>query len=177
VPRRDAPDVLRIVASAPNTQISFSPAPQGVCGTLDVGGYCDVLIVGPTEVTATQPVTVAHLMMSAIQFQDGTGDPSLGIVPPIEQHRTDYKFLAPMQYAEQWASIVAAAGDAVLLDGVPVGNFTPFGAGRATAWTPLTPGTHVVSCPAKCSVEVYGWSQAVSYLFAAGTNLKTIVIE
>ena len=56
-------------------------------------------------------------------------------------------------------------------------TMTPFGAGRATAAAPLGVGTHVVSCPQKCSVEVYGWSQAVSYLFAGGTDLKPIVIE
>jgi hypothetical protein len=61
-----------------------------------------VLTRGASATTATQPVTVAHLMMSAMLVQgmppQGTGDPSLGIVPHVEQYRTDYKFLAPVPY-------------------------------------------------------------------------------
>jgi hypothetical protein len=108
---------------------------------------------------------------------DGTGDPSLGIVPPEEQFRTDYKFLAPMDYDMQYATIVGVGGDSVELDGTAVSGWTSFGAGRASATVPLTVGTHRLTCPGKCSVEVYGWSQAVSYLFAGGLNLQQIVIE
>ena len=31
-------------------------------------------------------------------------------------------------------------------------------------------------CPAGCGVEVYGYSDAVSYMFAGGLDLKQIVI-
>jgi IgGFc binding protein len=176
--RRDAPDILRVVAGTANTQVTFNPPPSsGSCPILAQNAFCDVQITAPTEVVASQPVTVAHLMMSAIQNMTGTGDPSLGIVPPVEQHRTDYKFLAPMDYDEQWVSIVAANGDAVTLDGAALGGFVPFGSGRMTATAKIGVGTHQVSCPMKCSVEVYGWSQAVSYLFAGGLDLKPIVIE
>jgi len=65
----------------------------------------------------------------------------------------------------------------VTLDGTAVTGWTLFGSGRAAATVPLTVGTHTVTCNAKCSVEVYGWSQAVSYLFAGGLDLKPIVIE
>ena len=176
--RRDAPDILRIVASVSGTSLAFDPPPAGgSCGVLPAGGHCDVEIRQPTTVVASQPVTVAHLLMSAILNMDGIGDPSLGIVPPVEQHRTDYKFLAPMDYAEQFVTIVGVAGDQVLLDGVPVNLATVFGVGRATATIPIVTGTHIVSCPMKCSVEVYGWSTAVSYLFAGGLDLKPLVLE
>jgi hypothetical protein len=38
-------------------------------------------------------------------------------------------------------------------------------------------GQHVISCPAGCGVEVYGYSDAVSYMFAGGLDLKKIVLE
>ncbi|MBV8757275.1 MAG: IgGFc-binding protein [Deltaproteobacteria bacterium] len=177
VARRGAPDILRIVATVPGTQVTFSPQPMGACGPLGPGQHCDVEFTQPTTVTSNQPITVAHLMMSAILNMDGTGDPSLGIVPPEEQYRTDYKFLAPMDYDMQYATIVGVAGDAVTVDGTAVAGWTSFGLGRATATVPLTVGTHRLTCPNKCSVEVYGWSQAVSYLFAGGLNLQQIVIE
>ena len=175
---RNAPDLLRIVASVSGTQVTFNPPPaSGSCAILAATGFCDVQINQPTEVMTTQPVTVAHLMMSAVVNNVGQGDPSLGIVPPIEQHRTDYKFLAPMDYAEQYVNIVAQAGDQVTLDGVAVTTWTSFGTGRAAATVPITVGAHAVDCPLKCSVEVYGWSLAVSYLFAGGLDLKPLVLQ
>jgi hypothetical protein len=176
--RRDVPDVVRIVASVSGTTVAFDPPPAvGACPPLPAGGYCDVQITAPTAILASQPVTAAHLMMSAILNMTGTGDPSLGIVPPVEQHRVNYKFLAPMDYDEQYVTIVGNAGDTVQLDGVTVPMMTQFGVGRTTGTFPIATGTHVVSCPLKCSVEVYGWSQAVSYLFAGGLDLKAIVLE
>ena len=179
VERRGAPDILRVVANTAGTTVTFDPQPaSGSCYVLSAGGFCDVQIMQPTKVVANQPITLAHLTMSTILNMDGTGDPSLAIVPPVEQHRTDYKFLAPMDYDQQYVGIVGVAGDAVKLDGVPVPFTTTFASGtRATATVPITVGAHVVSCPMKCSVEVYGWSQAVSYLFAGGLDLKPIVLE
>ena len=178
VPRRDVPDILRVVAGTANTQVTFTPqAIGGPCPLLQPGQHCDVTFIVPTEVTSTQPITVAHLMQSAIQGMTGTGDPSLGIVPPVEQFRKDYKFLAPMDYDQQYVDIVAMAGDDVRIDDTPLTVWTAFGAGRVAAQVPLTVGPHTVSCALKCSVEVYGWSQAVSYLFAGGLDLHTIVIE
>jgi hypothetical protein len=177
-PRRDVPDILRIVAAVPGTQITISPPPfSGACGTLQANEHCDVQITEPTEVTGTQPITVAHIMMSAINNQDGMGDPSLGIIPPIEQYRTDYKFLAPADYALQYVGIVGVAGDTITLDSQPVTGLQPFGANHVWAAPMIDTGAHTISCPLKCSVEVYGWSQAVSYLFAGGLDLHQIVIQ
>ncbi len=178
VPRREGPDILRIVAMEPNTQVTMAPQPMGgPCPVLGPGQHCDVRITAPTTVDSTQPIMVAHLLMSTIQGQTGLGDPSLGIVPPFEQHRDSYKFLAPLNYDEQYVAIVAKQGDEVQLDGVGVTGWTTFGPGLMTTSAPLGVGPHTVSCPLLCSVEVYGWSSAVSYLFAGGLNLKTIVIQ
>lgn len=178
LPRRGAPDMLRIVASVSGTSVTITPPPvAGTCPILAAGGYCDVRIAGPTEVVASQPVSVAHLMLSAIQGLEGVGDPSIGMVPPVEQHRTDYKFLAPMDYDEQYVNIVAQQGDVVLLDGIQVTDFQTFGVGRMAATVPIGVGAHQLECPLGCSVEVYGWSQAVSYLFAGGLDLKPIVLQ
>ncbi|MEO7094683.1 MAG: IgGFc-binding protein, partial [Polyangiales bacterium] len=178
VPRRNTPDMLRIVAASNATSVSISPPPPGgSCPALNAGGHCDVLITSHTEITATQPIAVAHLMRSAILGMDGTGDPSLGMVPPVEQYRTDYKFLAPMNYDEQFVTIVGTAGDVVQLDGTTVTGGAPLGATRMAYRIPIGVGAHAVTCSLGCGVEVYGWSPAVSYLFAGGTDLHPIVIE
>ena len=176
--RRDSPDGIRVVAMAPNTQITFDPQPiGGPCPVLGPSQFCDVRILQPTRIDSTQPITVAHFLLSTIQGQTGIGDPSLGIVPPVEQFRTNYKFLAPKNYDEQYVAIVARQGDDVRLDNVTVTGWTHFGNGLMTTSAPLEVGTHTISCPLECGVEVYGWSQAVSYLFAGGLDLRTIVIQ
>ena len=178
VVRRAVPDLLRVVAGTANTQVTFTPqVTGGPCPVLQPGQFCEVQFTVPTEISSTQPIMLAHLMQSAILGMDGTGDPSLGILPPVEQFRNNYKFLVPDDYDEQYVNIVGMTGDDIELDGMPVTGLGAFGAGRVAAVVTVTTGPHTVTCPLQCGVEVYGWSQAVSYMFAGGLNLNTIVIE
>ena len=41
----------------------------------------------------------------------------------------------------------------------------------------MNPGQHKISCPNGCGLLVYGYSDAVSYMFAGGLDLKKIVIN
>ncbi len=50
------------------------------------------------------------------------GDPSLVIVPPIEQFRRSYVFLTPDKYSFDFVRIIAAPDTAVALDGVLVSD-------------------------------------------------------
>ncbi len=45
------------------------------------------------------------------------GDPSLVIVPPIEQFRTSYVFLTPDKYSFDFVRIVAPRGATIVFDG------------------------------------------------------------
>src|SRR5205823_2260570 len=45
------------------------------------------------------------------------GDPSLLIVPPIEQWRSDYVFLTPDKYVFDFFAVLAPKGSSILLDG------------------------------------------------------------
>jgi hypothetical protein len=182
--RGNEPDVLRIMAQKPDTMVTFDPAPIGTCGVLQPGQFCQVKIAGDMSLTATEPVLVGHYLESAI-WQDpifgtsvGNGDPSLAIGVPFEQYRTDYTILVPQQYQMNYLSISAPASGAVMVDGTPV-TMTPFAGGmyRAARVPVTTAGQHKITCPSTCGVEVYGYSDAVSYLFAGGLDLKTIVIN
>jgi hypothetical protein len=178
------PDVLRVLAQRANTTVSFTPNPiAGSCGTLGVGQSCTVEIASDTLITATEPVMIGHflksvLWTSGLATRHGTGDPSMAIVVPTEQFRTSYAILVPQQYMANYASIVAPTGSAVLIDTVDVtsqltSTIGGFKAGRIM----LTSGAHKIECPGTgCGVEVYGWSRAVSYMFAGGLDLQQIVI-
>jgi hypothetical protein len=50
------------------------------------------------------------------------GDPSLVMIPPIEQYRPNYVFLTPDKYAFDFVSIVAPPEATVLLDDVQLGS-------------------------------------------------------
>jgi hypothetical protein len=52
------------------------------------------------------------------------GDPSLLIVPSVEQWRSEYVFLTPDKYAFDFVQIVARPGAVVYLDDTPVEGFS-----------------------------------------------------
>jgi hypothetical protein len=66
-----------------------------------------------------------------------------------------------------------------MLDGTDVtGQLTPFAGGAFLGGRiPVTPGQRKLECPGSCGFEAYGYSDAVSYLFAGGLDLEQIVVE
>jgi hypothetical protein len=180
-------DVVRILAQQAGTTVTFNPSPaMGSCGTLGVGQFCEVEISGDTSITANQPILVGHYLKS-VEFQDqlsgttvGTGDPSLAIAVPVEQYRTSYTILIPSQYAANYASISAPSGVTVSLDGSNVTSQLASFAGGAYLGgrVALSAGPHSIQCgTGGCGLMVYGYSDAVSYMFAGGLDLKQIVVN
>ena len=54
---------------------------------------------------------------------------------------------------------------------------TAFGGAWKGGRFEVGPGSHVLTCEDGCGLEVYGYSDAVSYLFAGGLDLKQIVVD
>jgi hypothetical protein len=185
--RTNESDVLRILAQKPGTTVTFTPAPaSGTCGTLGPGEFCQVKIQGDTEIVASEPVLVGHYLQSSMWRNNpffgvptyiGTGDPSMAIAVPSEQFRKDYTILVPAQYAKNYVSIAAPATGGVNVDGQPVTLTTfPGGGTYRAARVMLSAGQHTITCADGCGITVYGYSDAVSYMFAGGLDLKPIVI-
>ena len=177
-------DVIRVMAQKAGTTVAITPAPSsGTCGTLAAGGFCEVRIAVDTAITTSDPVLVGHFLESAI-WQDplfgdavGNGDPSMSIAVPTEQFRSDYILPVPNAYDKNFLSISAPSTGTVLVDGQPV-TMSSFAGGMYRAGRIIVqPGQHHLTCPNTCGVEVYGYSDAVSYMFAGGLDLKQIVIN
>jgi hypothetical protein len=170
------PDLLRILALRDNTQVTLNPASAGTCPTLPALGHCDVFVQGDVEVQASDAILIGHFILSTGGIAMDSGDPSLSLAVPSEQFRHSYLFLVPTQYNFNYVSLVASG--AVTLDGADVsGMLTTFGSGMYKGGRLLLqPGAHDIECPDGCGIEVYGWSDAVSYMFAGGLDLKQIVI-
>jgi hypothetical protein len=176
-------DVLRVLAQTDGTQVSFSPAPaSGTCPVLDAGEFCTVDIKVDTTVSASEPILVGHYLKSVIRTgifdAKGSGDPGIALAVPVEQFRSTYTFLVPQDYNKQFISVVAGEGKNVTLDGTDVTDqLAGFGASWAGGRINVNPGPHTLSCTDGCGLEVYGYSDAVSYLFAGGLDLEQIVVE
>ncbi len=192
-PRTNENDTLRILAQKPNTTVTFTPAPtSGNCPQggnvgpppLAPGQFCEVRIIGDTEIAATEPVLVGHYLQSSMWSTTtgqsstiGTGDPSMAIAAPSEQFRKEYAFLVPAQYMQNYVSIAAPATGGVTLDGNPVALTTfPGGSTYRGVRVQVPAGAHKITCADGCGITVYGYSPGVSYMFAGGLDLKPIVI-
>jgi hypothetical protein len=154
--------------------------PTGSCPTLAAGAFCDLDISADIEVSANEPILVAHYLKSVnSQAVPATGDPSMALAVPTEQFRSNYSFLVPDAYEEQYISVVSLTGQALALDGVDVSDqLTSFGSGAYSGGRiSVLPGSHILNCANGCGLEVYGYSDSVSYLFAGGLDLEPIVID
>jgi hypothetical protein len=177
-------DHLRIMAQKPGTTVTFTPAPlSGTCGTLDAGDFCEVKINADTKVDATEPVLIGHFLESVI-WNDGlatsmgNGDPSMSIAVPTEQFRTSYTILVPSQYMENYVAISTPTTGSVTVDGADVSSMlTAFGGTHRAGRITVAAGQHTIQCSAGCGIEVMGYSDAVSYLFAGGLDLRIIVVD
>jgi hypothetical protein len=172
-------DILRVLAQRDNTVVTTDP-PTGSCPTLAAGAFCDLDISADIEVSANEPILVAHYLKSVnSQAVPATGDPSMALAVPTEQFRSNYSFLVPDAYEEQYISVVSLTGQALALDGVDVSDqLTSFGSGAYSGGRiSVLPGSHILNCANGCGLEVYGYSDSVSYLFAGGLDLEPIVID
>jgi hypothetical protein len=173
------PDMVRVTAQRPNTMVTFRPAQAGCTAPLQRGQSCDVWVSGDVEVEANEPILVGHYLASNGGTDMDAGDPAITFAVPTEQYRSEYILLVPSQYNQSFMSIVAPAGGNVTVDGADVtAQLQPFGSNAYKAGRiPTTAGQHRIACGGGCGVEVYGWSDAVSYMYAAGLDLEQIVIE
>ncbi len=175
------PDVLRFVgAAAAATVTTTLPAPFDSF-TLQPGEVKDTWADKDVIVTSTEPVLIGQLLISQ-DYVDGPakGDPSLTVFPPAEQYRTEYVFLTPGSWTENWVVISAETGTEVTIDGAVPGNciVAPAGTLDGLAYEarrcPLSEGVHSLSGKKPFGIAAYGYGTAGSYAFIGGADVKRI---
>jgi len=173
-------NVLRIVAPLADTSVELNI--DGVVTTerLFASEHLDRPITGAFRVQATQRVLVALYMVSAPG--DRVSAPSLTTVPPIEQYRSDYAFVAPSSYrsslaAASYVALERQAGVAIRLDGVPVEPLSPWQAlgDRETAIVTIPPGAHALSSEERFGALLFGIGDVTSYALPVGLDLSALV--
>lgn len=162
------------------------PMPTGQPAAQCVGTTDHCMLTTPFVVKGSEAFAVASFMVGGVLQMPGTdsgnsqGDPSFSMEVTPEQFRTDYTFLAPTDYLENYADVVVPTGAAVTLDGAPAaGTATPIGdSGWSTLRLELKPtpqgGVHKLSADKPVGLQVMGFGYATSYYYPGGLNLLHI---
>jgi len=116
------PEYVRFVSTrdVPTVIKTTLPEPDDVLKLFRVGEYVDVTTTTDFMAESDQPIHVVQVLASqdAANIPRGLpgGDPSLIVVPPLEQFRSSYVFLTPDKYAFDFVTITAPATAQVFLD-------------------------------------------------------------
>lgn len=202
------PDHFKIVAGAPVT-LTLTPPPTAtnvvtnncLTGTslqantcqLAGGSYVEFKSFPAFRVQATAPIAVAQFLPGQGQVTGAPtdpqqGDPSMILLPPIEQWRTEYTVLASTGLKDNYLGLAidGARVQEVRVDGtvVPLTAFAPIpNTSFRVRNHPVSTGTHTVRVtplPGQTTlpgagVTVYGYDAQVSYGYTGGLDLTTIV--
>ena len=175
------PDVLRFVGAAATATVTTSLPPPFDSFTIAPGEVKDTWADGDITVSATEPVLIGQLLVSQ-GYVDGAykGDPSLTVFPPVEQYRSEYVFLTPGSWTENWVVLAAQVGSNISIDGGSPAGCVVASAGSVNGASyearrcPLNEGVHSLSGDKPFGVVAYGYGSAGSYAFAGGADVKKI---
>jgi gliding motility-associated-like protein len=181
-------DVYRIVLSDPSTVVTLNGST--VPSTSFSGGlYYEFTATTPNVISADKPIQVVQYSATQNQTLDpscrpttgDTGDPEMIYVPAIEQsidHVTLYS-TGQFRILANYINIIipATAISSFVLDGVPTSKgFLPVPGNTTYAYAQFSvgEGRHTISASEGFNAIAYGFGNAESYGYAAGTNLRNL---
>jgi hypothetical protein len=177
--------VVRIIATQPNTTLTYDPPQAGAPTTIaGAGQFVEIARQAASYlITANSKILVAQLMEGSTAG-GGTGDPAMALAVPVEQFRNQYLFHAPTNYETNYVDITAPPGATITLDGAPIPPLVPIG---SSGWAlsrvtplgngPANDGNHLITGDNGFGITVYGYGQDTSYWYPGGLDLSTIVVE
>lgn len=180
-PREAEPNLVRIISSHDDNEITFDPPSAHAPVTLARGEMVQFETRTSFRATGTDAFATAQFMVGQnyTGFESATdlGDPSLSLAIPTDQFRTEYSFLAPSTYTESFVNVTAPMGASVMLDGRAVTGFTPVGStGYGVARLMITGGAHSMTGDQEFGIVVYGFGSYTSYMYPGGLDLEAIDI-
>ncbi|HIA02609.1 MAG TPA: hypothetical protein EYN06_05880 [Myxococcales bacterium] len=105
------------------------------------------------------------------------GDPAMILAVPIEQWRTNYVFLTPDSYVQDYINVVTELGANVKLDGVAISpqQFVNVpGNNYMVHRTLVSDGVHRLSSDKPAAITVYGFDKDVSYGYPGGLGVDKL---
>ena len=129
------------------------------------------------EIHADKPISVGQFLPSQNYNGRTIGDPSFILTVPYEQYRSDYAFLVPPSYDENFVTIIAPADANLTLDGkvLDISGYAPIGeTGFVVGYPSLKDGTHRMIGDKPFGLYNYGYFNMSSYGYQIGMDLKII---
>jgi hypothetical protein len=167
-------DLIRVMAASGAATITTNLSSPYDSMTLQPGLWVDVWVTGDTIISSSAPIVVAQFLAGKAFTNPTSGDPSFVLIPPLSQHHSDYRIVVPAGWNSNAVTFAAPSGALLMLDGAPLsGNCVltsvgklgtnDYSAGRCA----VSVGYHTVTSSSPLSLQVYGYSQAGAYAFAA----------
>jgi hypothetical protein len=178
---------VRIYGNVDGTTLSYpSGQPPNAPTSINAGQVADLGVVNMDfEVEGSAAFAVGTFQQGAsvvdpgAQPPDQKGDPAQSLSTAVEQYRTKYVFLAPLDYDVNFVDIVLAAGTQVLVDGAPISAVPEAigSSGYTVARVQLGPGTngaHLLEASSPVGIQVAGYGSYTSYYYPGGLDLEAI---
>lgn len=180
------PDIYRVLATENGTTVTTNLPSPYTQFTLNAGEHKDFWSQTGFALSATQAVELAKILVPQRYIPDGfIGDPSFAYHPAAEQYRTDYVFLVPDTWQDNYMVLSRPAGVNLVFDGVPLGDgefdncYTgPIGTVAGVDYDQLTckvlEGKHTLTGDKPFGLMVFGYYAVGAYSFAGGSDVKII---
>ncbi len=170
-----APNEYRVVSGSNGNEIHTIPSVGDIDGqTLNKGEWKHFASNSSFEITGTGPVQVVQFIAGNSEGGNVLVDPSMTILIPVHQFRSDYPILVPAAYEDNFVNVVRKGGTPIKLNGQPVtAAFELIG---GTDWqvanVPVPEGVVHLEADAPFGLISYGYANKVSYAYPGGLNGK-----
>jgi hypothetical protein len=181
------PDIFRVVASEDGTSVTTNL--NATTYNLNRGQFVDILSSVPFKIEGTKPIYAYQIFASqnsnytaqGYGRQGTVGDPSMVVVPLIDQFLYTYTFINGQTYPTNYVNITAPVGTNILLDGAPLpANTTWTTAGTVNGVTyqcanvRVSASTHKIEGDQRFGITTYGWGDFASYGYLGGSGMQPI---
>ncbi len=152
--------------------------------TLEAGEVCEFGTTQPTTLSSTGALIVGGVISghesTGVRFYGSqAGDPSLFVLPPVEQFRSSYAFVSPPTFLRTYVTVAAAPSSPVTLDGRAVPDaqrlerrVVSLGGVEWEVFTiAIESGVHTMESTTRFGIVAYAYDDYVSYAFTGGLDL------
>lgn len=181
-------DTFRITISDPSTKVTLNGAVLSNASFTN-GFYYEFNSTTPNVISADKPIQVVQYAITQVGSSNNNvlvtgadvGDPEMIYLNPIEQIINNVTLYSPTAYRilQSYINVIiaAAAAPSFTIDGAkPAAGFkaVPGNSAYAYGQFPVSSGTHNIKASDGFNAIAYGFGNAESYGYSAGTNLKNL---
>ena len=174
-----ANNIYRICVPDPTTNVLINGIP-----TIIPGFYYEIAATNqPQMIEADKPIMVAQYFTSQGACGNGNpGDPEVIYLSAVEQNINTVLWNATPNFgiSTHWVNVVIPTGgtgiSSFTFDGIPWGGFVPHPQDPNYSYLRLNvvPGAHIIRSDSGFNAIAYGFGNAESYGYNAGTNIKDL---